>query len=742
MLWFIIPALNEKEGLPRLASAIASACRRIGRSYHVVIVDDGSTDGTDLAAPGIFGSGLCTVKRHAVNEGPGVAVFTGIRHVLDRAADDDIVITIEADGTSDLAILDNMTNLIDRGNDLVLASPYAEGGGITGTSFYRVALSASANFLAKWILCIGDIKTYSSFYRAHRISLLRRAYEVYGLRLIAEKGFGYAMEILTKFSRLDARIVEVPMVLDASRRIGTSRMRVTRTIAAYFRIFFKLGLVTGPPARRQQDVPSQRRISLYGTFAALALFVACVAHPWLFQGLDYDEHTEWKIGQSTSSIWRTFAVDHANSNTPGYSCVLLLTRSIFGDGEWALRLPSVLSGVACIILLIALIENRKVGVLAGILLASNNFFLYWSSVARPHLVGMAFAMAALYCYKQWYSGHRRGLLTLFFSVLAVSTVMTYLLLPIAMAAMALFPGPTTRRQSWIMPLIVTSCALCGALLFWHLVLGGIGQTSGGVGAPSWDKVRWLMVPLVGIYTLFGQIPLFNVLGGISSWSDAVAVIVTLVALVLTFLPVVSSRTARSEWFSMAIPWCAWTGWYAALVIFRPVWLAAHYVLLSWPFACGAIAMGPFLAPHHKWRRALSWTGVAVILILALRTDALFFTDDGKRSSLRDASSFAGGGEGVNTLILHSHRSPVGYYLPQGRIVEWNDIPRDIGNEDAVTLVYSNRGDDPEKAGEIHRRLEAVGMQKKETVVFPAMIRYTVEVYRSRHEDDGGGEGRR
>lgn len=242
LLWFVIPALNERENLPGLAEQLGLACAKLSEEFHVILVDDGSTDGTGDVAAALWGE-RCTVLRHATNLGPGTAVKSGIQHVLQSAADSDLLITVEADGTSDFTILLPLLAFVRSGWDLALASPHARGGGIEGTSLHRVATSAIANVLCRALLGLGKMSTYSSFYRVHRIDLLRRLEARYGDRMIEESGFSYAIEMLTKLVRLGARVAEVPMILDGEKRIGESRMRIWPTTVAYLRVFRRLGTV-------------------------------------------------------------------------------------------------------------------------------------------------------------------------------------------------------------------------------------------------------------------------------------------------------------------------------------------------------------------------------------------------------------------------------------------------------------------------------------------------------------------
>ena len=57
--------------------------------------------------------------------------------------------------------------------------------------------------------------------------------------LIQERGFACKAELLTKLGKLGARIEEVPVALDGSRRKGESKMRVLPTVLGYWRLVFR-----------------------------------------------------------------------------------------------------------------------------------------------------------------------------------------------------------------------------------------------------------------------------------------------------------------------------------------------------------------------------------------------------------------------------------------------------------------------------------------------------------------------
>ena len=259
MIVFVVPAYNEVQNIDALLRGMAVKLEDLRRPAHIVIVDDGSRDGTGARAEAYANKLSVEVVRHPVNRGVGQAFRTGFARALEVAGPADVIVTKEADNTSDLGILEPMLTKIDAGADVVLASCYAPGGGVEGTTADRLILSAIANWLVRTCFPLRRLHTFSSFYRAYRADTLRRAFAAYDGRLLEFDGFVCMVEMLVKLGRLPVRIEEVPMILKCDRRKGASKMVRSRTIADYGRLF----------AREMLKPPSHRR-RVRAAFARLA----------------------------------------------------------------------------------------------------------------------------------------------------------------------------------------------------------------------------------------------------------------------------------------------------------------------------------------------------------------------------------------------------------------------------------------------------------------------------------------
>ncbi len=234
MIWVIFPAWNEELVIRPTLLALWQAYREHGEPYMAVLVDDGSTDRTiDEANAAVLESGgtlPLTVLSHEKNMGLGAGLRTGIYWVLDRAADDDILVTLDADNTHPPALIPDLVRLVREGADLSIASRYRSGAEVHGVPGYRRALSDVASVLFSTIYPIPGVKDYTCCFRAYRIPILRRARAVYGDQLCNARGFEAVMDLLLRLGPLGVRVRELGFVLDYGGRVGQSKMKVMQTI--------------------------------------------------------------------------------------------------------------------------------------------------------------------------------------------------------------------------------------------------------------------------------------------------------------------------------------------------------------------------------------------------------------------------------------------------------------------------------------------------------------------------------
>ncbi len=164
-VFVVLPAYNEEEALPRLLTKLAPLYAEAGLVGQIVVVDDGSRDRTAEVA-GSWGSPVELVA-HPRNLGLGAAIRTGLTHAARWAADDDVIVTMDADDTHIPGLIPRMIATLGEGYDLVIASRYQPGSRTLGVSFRRQFLSWGAGLLFRIVLPMAGVRDYTSGFRAY-----------------------------------------------------------------------------------------------------------------------------------------------------------------------------------------------------------------------------------------------------------------------------------------------------------------------------------------------------------------------------------------------------------------------------------------------------------------------------------------------------------------------------------------------------------------------------------------------
>jgi glycosyltransferase involved in cell wall biosynthesis len=197
----IVPAFNEERGLP----AVLDELMRVCPESEIIVVNDGSRDGTERVARGF----PVVLVSHPSNRGYGAALKTGIVH-----AKHDFVVFFDADGQHDPAHIGPMLAALDRA-DLVIGERelYTRKSPLHWLG--RRALTRFIHFLTR--LRLRDI---NCGLRAARRDLIRRY-----LNLLPD-GFSFSTTSTVVFSKFGHRLAFHPV--SVRRRIGTSSVRLIR----------------------------------------------------------------------------------------------------------------------------------------------------------------------------------------------------------------------------------------------------------------------------------------------------------------------------------------------------------------------------------------------------------------------------------------------------------------------------------------------------------------------------------
>jgi dolichol-phosphate mannosyltransferase len=238
MVYILLPAYNEEEGLEHLLDRIARISKAFSLDCRILIVNDGSTDHTGLVIKSYSDRMPIEVITFERNSGITKVFAAGFEKICKTAADDDICITMDSDNTQNPYVILDMLKVIreDPETEIVIASRFEEGGGMIGAPFIRRCLSIGVSYMLRRVVGLGGVKDYSTFYRAYRVRVLKKGFAKYGDDLIKGHGFSAMARLLIKLSTVAGGIKEAPFILRYDLKEGGTGMNITKTILGYLDI--------------------------------------------------------------------------------------------------------------------------------------------------------------------------------------------------------------------------------------------------------------------------------------------------------------------------------------------------------------------------------------------------------------------------------------------------------------------------------------------------------------------------
>jgi len=238
-----LPAYDEADAIIDLLDAAAREFEKMAEfTPRVIVVDDGSTDGTGDVVRRYEAPFPVEVVSHGTNRGLGRAIITSLRAALDRSNDPrDVIVSMDADNTHPPETIPAMLEQLARGADVVIASRYRPGSRQVGVPLKRRLLSLGARCVFHWRLRLPGVRDYTCGFRAYRAETIRRAFDAYGDRLITRAGFACTDELLVNLARLDPRPVmtEAPFVLRYDRKRGESKLELLKTLSETLRMLLR-----------------------------------------------------------------------------------------------------------------------------------------------------------------------------------------------------------------------------------------------------------------------------------------------------------------------------------------------------------------------------------------------------------------------------------------------------------------------------------------------------------------------
>ncbi len=210
----LIPTYNEKENI----SAIIHAVLAFESNYHILVIDDGSPDGTADIVRSIIAKneGRVFIECRSGKLGLGTAYIHGFKWALKNNYD--YIIEMDADFSHNPNDLDRLCAAIDNGADVAVGSRYVNGGSTENWPLDRKIYSQGGSAYTRIITGM-PVKDPTAGFVCYRNRVLD------SINLDNIKFIGYAFQIEMKFAswRLGFKIKEVPIKF-VDRKIGISKM--------------------------------------------------------------------------------------------------------------------------------------------------------------------------------------------------------------------------------------------------------------------------------------------------------------------------------------------------------------------------------------------------------------------------------------------------------------------------------------------------------------------------------------
>jgi len=210
----VIPAYNEAKRLPRTLDRVIAYLREREASFEVLVVDDGSSDGT-AGCVEARSDPRVTVVRNETNRGKGYSVRRGMLRVGGARR-----LMTDADLSTPIEELARFQAHLDEGYDVVIASRALDGANIeVRQPWYRENMGRVFNLLVR-LLVLPDLRDTQCGFKL----FTARAAEV-SFGPATHDGFSFDVESLFLARRAGLRILEVPVTWrnDAATHVGLGR---------------------------------------------------------------------------------------------------------------------------------------------------------------------------------------------------------------------------------------------------------------------------------------------------------------------------------------------------------------------------------------------------------------------------------------------------------------------------------------------------------------------------------------
>jgi dolichol-phosphate mannosyltransferase len=228
-VWLILPTYDEAENIEAIVGAALPRLAATGHEHRILVVDDGSPDGTGEIADRLAAENPTHVEvlHRKSKEGIGPAYLAGFARALAGGAD--LVMEMDSDFSHDPADIPRLVAAAARA-DVVLGSRYVPGGGVTDWGPARRLISRGGSLYAKVLLGIPIDDLTGGFKCFHRPVLERL-----DLSGVDADGYGFQIEMTYRAIKAGFHVEEVPIVF-RDRRVGSSKMSAKIALEAFWKV--------------------------------------------------------------------------------------------------------------------------------------------------------------------------------------------------------------------------------------------------------------------------------------------------------------------------------------------------------------------------------------------------------------------------------------------------------------------------------------------------------------------------
>ena len=212
----IIPTYNEKENI----EAIITAVMELPLEFNVLVIDDGSPDGTAAIVKSLMAGkykGRVDLVERSGKLGLGTAYICGFKWAIEHKAD--YIFEMDADFSHNPQDLRKLYDACaNQGADLAIGSRYVTGVNVVNWPMGRVLMSYFASKYVRTVLGVDIHDTTAGF-----VAYKRHTLETIELDKIRFKGYAFQIEMKFTAHKCGAKIIEVPIIF-VNRVLGTSKM--------------------------------------------------------------------------------------------------------------------------------------------------------------------------------------------------------------------------------------------------------------------------------------------------------------------------------------------------------------------------------------------------------------------------------------------------------------------------------------------------------------------------------------